>query len=73
MASVPIEEFGDFHCWLFDNRWFKYDQTKKVWHYTFEWGTSISGAEYKKHYTKTTKQLYEIYKKEKAEAVQNSN
>lgn len=51
-----------FDKWLEDNRWFTYSPVEKLWHYTFEQGTSISKQSYRKNYMKTTEQLYSLFK-----------
>lgn len=51
-----------FAEWLNQNRWFNYDRDNKVWCYTFEQGTAMSRAAYLKNYTKTSDQLYSLFK-----------
>ena len=51
-----------FAEWLYQNRWYYFDQQSGKWHYTFEMGTSISKATLEKHYRKTTAQLLNEYK-----------
>lgn len=50
-----------FAEWLNENNWFTFQDGK--WRYTFEHGTAISNKSYEKNYTKTTEELYNIYKK----------
>jgi hypothetical protein len=51
-----------FAEWLFENRWFNFENGK--WSYTFQQGTSISKKTYEKNYVKTTQELYSIFEKE---------
>ena len=51
-----------FSEWLYANRWFTFENGK--WRYTFEHGTVMRKEEYNKNYTKTTEELYELFKKE---------
>lgn len=53
----------EFLNWAYENRWFK--KEGEFWRYTFEQGTSVSAASYKKNYMKTSAQLYNLFKEQK--------
>lgn len=63
-AEQLVENISiQFAEWLQKNRWFSFINGK--WNYTFEQGTSINEADYNKNYRKTTKELFETFKKQK--------
>jgi hypothetical protein len=58
--EIDINMMGQYYLefaeWLYQNRWFHFENGK--WYYSFEAGTSVSDATYKKNYMKTTKLLF---------------
>jgi hypothetical protein len=61
--KADIELAVKFAQWLYNNRWFTFENGK--WRYTFEMGTAISQASYNKNFVKTTEQLFNLFMLEK--------
>ena len=57
---ISVEDVGPFAEWRNENRWFNFNDGK--WRYTFDHGTATSKKSYEKNYTKTTEELYQMYK-----------
>lgn len=54
-----------FAEWLYNNRWYSFNAERGEWSRTHEHPTVIGEKTYKKHFVRTTEQLYLIFRAEK--------
>lgn len=59
MDEFAKQQAIDFDEWRIRGRWFSFENG--YYYHTFEQGTSMSDAYYKKNYVKTREQLYDLF------------